>query len=166
MKTMGIDPGTATTGYCVLETSNNDRPSIITYGIIKTTKKDTAEKRLSLIHDQMKKLFKQYKPDNMAIERLFFGSNAKTAMSVGQAKGVILLAASKAGVEVAEYTPQQVKIALTGYGRADKSQIQHMVKRLLGMKDIPRPDDAADAIAIALTHMNSDGFNSRIRKAV
>jgi len=165
MKTMGIDPGTAITGYCVLEESSGNTPNVITFGCIRTSKKETAEKRLSLIHDELRKLIKEFKPDNIAVERLFFGSNAKTAMSVGQARGVILLAATKAGLNISEYSPQEVKIALTGYGRADKKQIQQMVKRVLGLKVVPKPDDAADALAIALCHINTDSFNSKVRKA-
>ncbi len=165
MKTMGIDPGTAATGYGVIE-EDNGRTSIVTYGCIRTTKKDTPQKRLSIIHDEMKKLFRRFKPDQVAVEKLFFGANTKTAMAVGQARGVVLLAASKAGVEIAEYTPLQVKMALTGYGRADKNQVQQMVKRLLKLKTIPKPDDAADAIAVALTHMSFESFNSKVRTAV
>lgn len=100
----------------------------------------------------------------MAVEKLYFGTNTTTAMKVGEARGTVLLAASNAGVSVSEYSPMEVKLALTGYGKADKNQVQQMVKALLKLKDIPRPDDAADAAAIAICHVNTDSFNSRIRK--
>jgi crossover junction endodeoxyribonuclease RuvC len=165
MKALGIDPGTAATGYGILE---NDGSSIrvVEYGCIKTSSKEPAHSRLVKISKDLKKIISKHKPDCIVVERLFFGKNAKTAMSVGQARGVILLAASQAGVEIAEYTPLEVKMALTGYGRADKNQIQQMVKRLLKLKTIPKPDDAADALAVAICHVNSEGFNSRVRKAV
>lgn len=112
----------------------------------------------------MKKLISKHKPSCIAVEKLFFGQNTKTAMAVGQARGVVILAASQAGLDIVEYTPLQVKIALTGYGRADKKQMQQMVMRLLKMKILPTPDDAADALAVALCHVNSDGFTSKVRK--
>jgi crossover junction endodeoxyribonuclease RuvC len=164
MKALGIDPGTATTGYGILE-SVGDEIRIVDYGCIKTSSKETASARLKKIHADIKKLISKHKPKCVAVERLFFGVNTKTAMAVGQARGVILLTASEAGLEIAEYTPLQVKMALTGYGRADKQQIQQMVKRLLKLDSIPKPDDAADALAIALCHMNSDAFNSKVRNA-
>jgi crossover junction endodeoxyribonuclease RuvC len=122
--------------------------------------------RLNKIYSDVKKIISKYKPKCIAVEKLFFGVNTKTAMAVGQARGVILLAASQAGLEIAEYTPLEVKMALTGYGRADKQQMQQMVKRLLKLDKIPKPDDAADALAVALCHVNSDGFNSKVRKAL
>lgn len=167
MKTMGIDPGTAATGYCVLEEQDSgNKVFMVTYGCIKTPKTEPAHKRLSMIHKHLKSLFSKYKPEHIAVERLFFGANAKTAMSVGQARGVVLLAAANAGLEVAEYTPLEVKMALTGYGRADKNQIQQMVKRLLKLKSVPKPDDAADALAVALCHIHSNSFNSKVRNAL
>jgi len=164
MKALGIDPGTATTGYGIID-GEKDAIQVIDYGCIKTSSKEPAHARLVKISKDLKKLISKHKPNCIAVERLFFGSNAKTAMSVGQARGVIMLAASQSGVEIAEYTPLEVKMALTGYGRADKQQVQQMVKRLLKMKTIPKPDDAADALAVALCHINSDGFNSKVRKA-
>jgi len=164
MKALGIDPGTATTGYGILET-DSDSIKVVDYGCIKTSSKEPSDVRLKKIYSDMKKLISKYKPGSVVVERLFFGANTKTAMAVGQARGVILLAASQAGVEIAEYTPLEVKMALTGYGRADKNQMQQMVKRLLKLKTIPKPDDAADALAVALCHINSDGFNSKVSRA-
>ncbi len=164
MKALGIDPGTATTGYGILE-SDGDEIRVVDYGCIKTSSKETSSARLKKIHSDLKKIISKHKPKCVVVERLFFGANTKTAMAVGQARGVILLTASQAGLDIAEYTPLEIKIALTGYGRADKQQIQQMVKRLLKLDAVPKPDDAADALAVALCHMNSDGFNSKVRKA-
>ena len=164
MKALGIDPGTATTGFGILE-SDGDRVKVVDYGCIKTSSKLSSNVRLQQIYSNMKKIISKFKPESIAVEKLFFGVNTKTAMAVGQARGVILLAASQANVRIAEYTPLEVKMALTGYGRADKHQMQQMVKRLLKLDVIPKPDDAADALAIALCHLNSDGFNSKAEKA-
>ena len=166
MITMGIDPGTATTGYCVLGSDGREKVSVIEYGCVRTPKTDEPHKRLSQIHKELSVLFRKFQPKCVAVEKLYFNSNVKTAMAVSQARGVILLAAAGAGLDIAEYTPLQVKMALTGYGRADKRQIQQMVKTLLGLKEIPRPDDAADALAVALCHINSSRFNSKIRRAI
>ncbi|MFH1709915.1 MAG: crossover junction endodeoxyribonuclease RuvC [bacterium] len=163
MKALGIDPGTATTGYGMLE-GDGDSIKVVGYGCIKTSSKELASERLKKIYSGIKKIIAKYKPGSVVVERLFFGANTKTAMAVGQARGVILLAATQAGIEIAEYTPLEVKMALTGYGRADKNQMQQMVKRLLKLDAIPKPDDAADALAVALCHVNSNGFNSRVRK--
>lgn len=164
MKALGIDPGTAATGYGILE-GDGDDIKVVDYGCIKTSSKDPSSARLKKIYSDVKKIISKHDLKCVAVERLFFGANTKTAMAVGQARGVILLAATQAGLEIAEYTPLEVKMALTGYGRADKNQVQQMVKRLLKLKTIPKPDDAADALAIALCHVNSNGFNSKIRKA-
>ncbi len=154
MLTLGIDPGTATTGFGLI-TEKNDKLAFIECGTIKTSPKNSAQQRLKLIFQEARALFKRYKPEAVAVEKLFFGKNAKTAIKVGQARGVILLAAAEAGIEIAEYTPLEVKMAITGYGRADKKQIQQMVKTLLGLNFIPKPDDAADALAIAICHQHS-----------
>jgi crossover junction endodeoxyribonuclease RuvC len=165
MITMGIDPGTATTGYCVLGSDNRDVIKVIEYGCIITPKTDSPQKRLTQIHEELIALFKRFQPKCVAVEKLFFNSNAKTAMAVGQARGVILLAAAGEGLDIAEYTPLQVKMALTGYGRADKQQVQQMVKTLLNLRSIPKPDDAADALAVALCHINSNKFNVKVGQA-
>ncbi|RJO62030.1 crossover junction endodeoxyribonuclease RuvC [candidate division WS5 bacterium] len=151
---LGIDPGTATTGYGVIESENGDIKEV-SHGCILTKSQEELEKRLDIIFDELTKLIKEFKPDMIAVEELFFASNAKTAISVGHARGVILLACSKAKVPVYEYTPLQVKQAICGYGRGEKQQIQKMVKTLLSLKEIPKPDDAADGLAIAICHANS-----------
>lgn len=165
MRTLGIDPGTATTGYCVLE-EEKDKYLLICCGAIRTPKEEKQGKRLAMIFDKVCGLIDEHKPDCMAIEKLFFGTNTKTAMKVGEARGTVMLAASKAGLRTVEYSPMEVKIALTGYGKADKNQIQQMVKRLLKLDAIPKPDDAADAAAIAICHATCEKFNSKVRKAV
>lgn len=162
MLVLGIDPGTAITGYCILEKKDRGS-SLVCCGVIRTLKTDPQEKRLSKIHKEVGELISKYKPSCLAIEKLFFGRNTTTAMKVGEARGTVLLAAATAGLKVSEYSPMEVKIALTGYGRADKNQMQQMVKTLLGLKDIPRPDDAADAAAIAICHVNTDSFNDKIK---
>lgn len=154
MRTLGVDPGTAATGFAVLEGEGRGL-KLLEFGCIKTSPKNESHERLNIISEKMQKILDKFKPDVMAVEQLFFTSNAKTAIRVGEARGVILLSAARNGVRLAEYTPLQVKQALTGYGRADKKQIQYMVKNLLGLKEIPKPDDAADAIAIAICHLNS-----------
>ncbi|MBU0686277.1 MAG: crossover junction endodeoxyribonuclease RuvC [Candidatus Margulisbacteria bacterium] len=151
---LGIDPGTATTGFGVIRKLKNSI-EYIACGCIRTSSKLSDEKRLSIINQEFRKLIKQYKPNQVAVEKLFFGDNAKTAMVVGQARGVILLGAADSNLPLAEYTPLQVKIAITGYGRAVKSQIQQMVKVLLKLDKIPKPDDAADALAIAICHAHT-----------
>ncbi|MFN8673207.1 MAG: crossover junction endodeoxyribonuclease RuvC [Candidatus Sericytochromatia bacterium] len=152
MLVLGIDPGTATVGYGLLEIEGNDIKSILNYGIIQTPSKIPMQKRLKMIFDDMNELIETFKPDIMAIEELFFFKNSKTVITVSQARGVILLSATINNLEIYEYTPLQVKIALTGYGRADKNEVQNSVKDILNLEKIPKPDDAADALAIAICH--------------
>ena len=151
MRILGIDPGLATIGYAVVDKETNHF-DVLEYGVIKTSadKKDT--KRLEIIHYNIEELIKEFRPEQMAVEELFFNKNVKTAISVGQARGVILLAGSQAGLKVAEYTPLQIKQAVVGYGRADKNQVQQMVKSLLNLAELPKPDDAADALAVSICH--------------
>lgn len=151
---LGIDPGYAIVGYGVLEYSNN-KFKVIEYGAITTDSKTDMFDRFKSIYDDICDVMKRTKPDFMAIEELFFNSNQKTAINVAQARGVILLAAMNCGIRIFEYTPLQVKQAVAGYGRADKKQIQQMVKLLLGLKEVPKPDDTADAVAIAICHGHS-----------
>lgn len=151
MVILGIDPGTATTGYGVIK-SEKGQITPVDYGCILTKSSDDLERRLSILFDELTKIIKKFKPEMVAVEELFFATNAKTAISVGHARGVILLACSKAGVPTYEYTPLQIKQAVCGYGRADKQQIQKMVKTLLNLSEIPKPDDAADGLAIAICH--------------
>lgn len=152
MRILGIDPGTATTGYGIIEITDNGSIEVINYGIIQTTPKSPMSERLKIIFQDIQVLIENFKPDALSIEELFFFKNSKTVITVSQARGVVLLAASLANLEIAEYTPLQVKVTLTGYGRADKSEMQNCVKEMLDLKTIPKPDDAADALAIALCH--------------
>jgi crossover junction endodeoxyribonuclease RuvC len=131
---------------------------VVSFGIISTPKDSSAPARLEILFDQLKALLKKHKPDTAAVEKLFFQSNVKTALSVGQARGVIMLCLQKAGIEPFEYTPNEVKQAVAGYGGADKRQVQDMVRALLQLDSIPKPDDAADALAIAITHLNTTRY--------
>lgn len=151
---LGIDPGYAIVGYGVLEYSNN-KFKVIEYGAITTDSKENMFDRFKSIYDDICEVMERTKPDFMAIEELFFNSNQKTAINVAQARGVILLAAMNRGIRIFEYTPLQVKQAVAGYGRAGKKQVQQMVKLLLGLKEVPKPDDTADAVAIAICHGHS-----------
>jgi len=154
MLTLGIDPGTATTGYGLV-TEKKGKLVFIDHGIITTSPKDSAQARLRKIYASLRDRIRDYKPRVIAVEKLFFGANSKSAISVGQARGIILLTAAEHKVPVAEYTPLEVKMALTGYGRAGKKQVQQMVKSLLALSFLPKPDDASDALAIAITHIHS-----------
>ncbi|NQU18187.1 MAG: crossover junction endodeoxyribonuclease RuvC [Candidatus Saganbacteria bacterium] len=154
MLVLGIDPGIACTGFGLLE-ENDRRPSMIDYGCIVTDKDQPAEERLQELYQEIFRLIQKAEPNQVAIEKLFFSKNTSSAMIVSQARGVIMLAAAESNIPVAEYAPLEVKMALTGYGRADKRQIQQMVKTLLGLSEIPKPDHAADALAIAICHLNS-----------
>lgn len=153
MKILGIDPGTATTGFGVIE-KKGPKLKFIDAGVISTPADMEMPKRLSEIYAGLQELIDHHKPNCVAVELLYFATNVTTAITVGQARGVVLLAASEASLSVGEYTPLQVKQAVTGYGKADKKQIQEMVKMILGLDGIPKPDDAADGLAIAITHAN------------
>lgn len=148
---LGIDPGTALLGYGLIEQLGN-RLNILHHGCIKTKSTDALEIRLAIIYKELQEVISEHEPDEIAIEKIFFSKNVKTAISVAQARGVIMLTAAHAKVSIAEYTPNQVKQAVCGYGSADKRQVQEMVKRLLGLREIVKPDDAADALAIAICH--------------
>jgi len=151
---MGIDPGTATTGYGIIE-KENDNLKMVDYGSIKTEPKFSTAERLKQIDKQLTKLIKKYKPQKIAVEDIFFFKNVKTAIKVSQARGVILSRAAQMKILIDEYTPLQIKQAVTSYGRAEKIQVQKMVKLLLDLKEIPQPDDAADALAAAICCANS-----------
>jgi crossover junction endodeoxyribonuclease RuvC len=155
---LGIDPGTATTGYGFVRLMPSGELSAVTFGIISTDKDDSPSSRLEQIFDQLNKLIKKNKPDTAAVEKLFFARNVTTGIAVGQARGVVLLALQKAGVETFEYSPNEVKQAVVGYGFAEKRQMQEMVRTLLQLDKIPKPDDAADALAIAITHLNTKRY--------
>lgn len=158
MLALGIDPGTATTGYGLVAETADGGLRVIEFGAILTPASLPMPERLLELHKRLKELLLLHRPESCAVEKLFFQRNVTTAISVGQARGVILLAAAEAGVEVAEYTPLEVKQAISGYGRADKRQMQEMVRTLLSLPDIPRPDDAADALALAICHLHSARF--------
>jgi crossover junction endodeoxyribonuclease RuvC len=151
MRILGIDPGTATVGWGVIE-SDAGKVSSVGFGHISTSKDLPAEKRLAEIATDIEVLIKQFDPEEAAVEELFFYNNQKTVISVAQARGVILLTLERFGVRISGYTPLEVKQALTNYGRADKAQVQLMTKNILKLKEIPKPDDAADALAIAVCH--------------
>ena len=148
---LGIDPGMAIVGYGVIE-GNNNTLKAIDYGAITTPSTMETPQRLVTIYDAVQELIVRYQPDEVAIEELFFNKNVKTALTVGHARGVAVLAAAKTGLDLYEYTPLQVKQSVVGYGRAEKAQVQQMVKILLNLKEIPKPDDAADALAVAICH--------------
>ena len=153
---LGIDPGTATTGYGIIKKIKNGKLKIkntlkcLDYGLIQTDPKLSAPERLKKLYNNLTKIVQKHKPDILAIENVYFFKNLKTAMPVSQAKGVILLAAAKKKIPVYEFTPLQMKMTITGYGRAEKQQIQKMIQRLLNLKEVPKPDDAADALGIAI----------------
>lgn len=155
----GIDPGIAIVGYGVIEYKGN-KFRVIDYGSIQTSSEYSFPVRLKRVYDEICRLLEKYNPDVLAIEELFFNKNAKTAIAIGQARGVLILAAINKGMEVYEYTPLQVKQGVVGYGRADKRQIQEMVKILLNLDEIPKPDDVADALAVAICHAHSGNFSS------
>ncbi len=157
MIVLGIDPGIAIVGFGLIQQEGNHLKPI-QYGSITTKAGLKTERRLKQIYDGMTQLFNKYKPDAMAIEKLYFNRNVTTAFTVGQARGVMLLAAEEAGVDVAEYTPLQIKQAVVGYGQAEKNQVQEMVKMLLHLKDKPKPDDVADGLAVAICHAHSAGI--------
>lgn len=154
MRILGIDPGFAIVGYAVLD-YNGNKFTPIDYGAITTKAGEKLSDRLRSIYEDVNILIEKFTPDTMAIEELFFNTNVKTAISVAQGRGVIILAAAARGIDVHEYTPLQVKQAVCGYGRAEKTQIQRMVKSLLNLNAVPKPDDVADALAIAICHAHS-----------
>ncbi len=150
---IGIDPGTASTGYGVIESKNKRDFKCLDYGLIKTLPIFSASERLKKINNDLSKLIKKHRPEIMIVESLYFFKNLKTAIPVSQAKGVILLTAAKNKIPIIEFTPLQAKMTITGYGRSEKPAVQKKIKSLLNLKEIPKPDDAADALAIALTYV-------------
>ena len=159
MKILGIDPGSGIIGFGLIETL--PKPKLIDAGVIRTTIGDNDASRLVELYESMRELVAELKPDVASVEKLFFAQNVTTAMTVAQARGVILLALAEEKIPIYEYTPLQIKMALTGYGRATKAQIQEMVRIQLGLKNKPKPDDCADALAAALTY-SANGVNARI----
>jgi crossover junction endodeoxyribonuclease RuvC len=151
MRILGIDPGIGRTGWGIIDTESS-KLKVKSYGCIETEPNSDISGRLFAVHDEVSRIILEYKPECMAVEELFFGKNIKTAFVVGQARGVILLAGAENNLPITIYTPLQVKIALTGYGRAEKPQVGKMVKTLLNLTEVPKPDDTADALAVALSH--------------
>ena len=158
---LGIDPGYAIVGYGVIKYEGG-KMSVVDYGKITTEANIPLSKRLKLIYDSLSHLIETFKPDVVAVEELFFNSNVKTAIAVGHARGVIILAAANKNLKIAEYTPLQIKQAVVGYGRADKNQVQQMVKMFLKLKEVPKPDDTADALAVAICHANSSALSNQL----
>ena len=154
MRILGIDPGTGILGFGVIDVTNG-KTRLVDAGVIRTPAHEDDVVRLQTIYDELTDIISQTKPTHMAVEKLFFARNVTTAMTVAQARGVVLLCGSQNNLEIAEYTPLQIKMAITGYGRADKKQIQEMVRIHLGLAEVPKPDDCADALAAALTHAQS-----------
>ena len=162
MLILGIDPGIAILGYGLVRYEAN-KFTVIDYGAITTNAGTPMSKRLTQIYGELTDIIERHKPDAFAVEELFFNKNIKTALTVGHARGVAVLAGCKAGINIYEYTPLQVKQAVVGYGRAEKQQIQQMVKILLNLREIPKPDDVADALAVAICHGNSSNFAEQFR---
>lgn len=167
---LGIDPGYAIVGYGVIDYRNNHF-NVIDYGAILTDTKTPFNERLEKIFDDLSAIIDKYAPEAMSLEKLFYNNNAKTVIDVSQARGVIMLAAQKKGVKVFEYTPLQVKQSVVGYGRAEKKQVQEMTRRILALEKVPKPDDTADALAMAICHAHSSGSlsltgNMKIRKGI
>jgi crossover junction endodeoxyribonuclease RuvC len=164
MRILGIDPGVATLGFGVIDQQNNQL-QMIDFGCIQTAAGVSFPQRIFQIHQQLTDILIQYSPDVVIVEELFFSKNVKTAIQVAQVRGVIILTAMQKGHEVKEYTPLQVKLSVVGYGRATKDQIQKMVKVLLKLSEIPKPDDAADALAVAICYAHSRKFDELVKKA-
>jgi crossover junction endodeoxyribonuclease RuvC len=159
MRILGLDPGTATTGYGIIDVVEGE-PHVVTFGVIRTDPQQEMARRLQAIYEALCALLDAYRPDAAAIEEVFFGRNITTAITVGQARGVLILALANAGVPIEEYSPPKIKDAVTGYGKADKHQVQLMVRNLLHLEETPRPDDAADGLAVALTHYQHQRYTS------
>jgi len=164
MRILGIDPGYAILGWGIIDMNGNHFKAI-DYGAVTTDAKTPMPDRLKHLYNSLMEIIVQYEPDVAGIEELFFNNNAKTAINVGQARGVIVLACANSGIDIGEYTPLQIKQALVGYGRAEKKQVQIMVKTILNLKEVPKPDDTADALAAAVCHGHSSRATDRLRKA-
>lgn len=163
MRILGIDPGYAILGYGIIDKVGNHF-STVAYGSILTDAKMDMPERLCVLYDELTSIIEEYKPEEAAIEELFFNNNAKTAILVGQARGIAVLACAKADLKISEYTPLQIKQALVGYGRAEKKQVQQMVKAILNLEKVPKPDDTADALAAAVCHGHSASGNDRMSR--
>jgi len=155
---LGLDPGTATTGYGLVNQDSGGGLQAIEYGTIQTPAGMPDSERLVILYQRMREIILLHRPQGSAVEKLFFQKNVRTAITVSQARGVILVSLAEAGLEIGEYTPNEIKQAVTGYGGADKHQVQEMVRILLGLENIPKPDDAADALAVAITHLHTNRY--------
>ena len=162
MRILGIDPGYAILGYGVLDMKGN-KFEVVAYGSILTDNSMEMPQRLKLLYEELSEIIRRYQPEEASIEELFFNNNAKTAILVGEARGVAVLACAQAGLAISEYTPLQIKQALVGYGRADKKQMQAMVKAILNLESVPKPDDTADALAAAICHGHAGGHKRPLR---
>src|SRR4030066_2363319 len=160
MITLGIDPGIATTGFGIIREEQDGRLTVLNFGVIQTHSTFTQPERLVQVYKRINELILLHHPEMGAVEKLFFQRNVRTALSVGQARGVALLAMAESKLQIGEYTPLEVKQAVAGYGGADKNQVQQMVKTILGLEVIPHPDDAADALAVAICHIHSAKIRS------
>lgn len=165
MRILGIDPGYAIMGWAVLDLKGNHF-SVVEYGAVTTDSKMEMPDRLGHLYAELSSIIQKYEPEEASIEELFFNNNAKTVIHVGEARGVAILACVNGGVTVNEYTPLQIKQALVGYGRADKKQVQAMVKAILNLSEVPKPDDTADAVAAAICHGHSSGNKLRIKRGI
>ncbi len=155
MVVIGLDPGTATTGYGLVREEPSGALTGLAYGVILTPARTPIAERLARLHGELAEILERHKPDTAAVEKLFFQKNVSSAIAVAQGRGAALVALAQAGLDVAEYTPMEIKQAIAGYGGADKAQMQQMVRALLGLTDLPQPDDAADALAVAICHIHS-----------
>lgn len=165
MRILGIDPGYGRTGYGLIElTGNKIRP--LEFGLIETSNKHAMEKRLLQIYEALCQIIDRRQPDSLAIEELIFSRNVTTALGVSQARGIVLLAAAQKGLDIAEYKPVQIKQSMTGYGKADKKQMQEMVRMFLGLQEVPKPDDVADALAVAIAHAHTAPFQARVERKI
>ncbi|MEG0291448.1 MAG: crossover junction endodeoxyribonuclease RuvC [Anaerovoracaceae bacterium] len=162
MRILGIDPGYAIMGYGIIDMKGNHF-KVVHYGSVETSAKLSMPDRLKILYNSLMDIINEYNPDTCGIEELFFNTNATTAIKVGQARGVAILACANSSLEIDEYTPLQIKQALTGYGRADKKQVQTMVKSILNLREVPKPDDTADALAVAVCHGHSYGAKSKLK---
>jgi len=157
---LGIDPGTATTGYGFVRDLRDSSLEAVAFGVITTPKEMPMPQRLVLLYDELQALITKHQPESAAVEKLFFQKNISTAITVGQARGVVMLTLAQSGLETGEYTPNEIKQAVSGYGSAGKKQMQEMVRVLLGLPEIPKPDDAADALAVAITHLHTHRYKN------
>jgi crossover junction endodeoxyribonuclease RuvC len=155
MLAIGIDPGTAITGYGLVKEEEDGSLTVVDYGVIQTSAEHAMPDRLVQIYQQLKQIISLHNPQSGAVEKLFFARNVRTALSVGQARGIALLALAESEISIDEYSPNEIKLAVVGYGGADKKQVQMMVQALLELEQVPQPDDAADALAVAICHLHS-----------